>query len=86
LPTLAHSEVLAAQQARARQLSNDRRCPHCAQSLSLLDVLSMARGHGYVYYVRVQLPDGRRVLVEEPAFNPQTMLWDNGTDDLPREC
>ena len=66
---------LADQQKRAHRLSEGRRCSHCRHRITLLDALSMVRGHGYRYHVRVVLPDGQTVLVEEREFNPQTMLW-----------
>ena len=74
---MAYDEALAKQQERAEQLSKDRHCPHCARPITLLDVLSMARGHGTVYYVRIELRSGTRMLIREGDFNPQTMLWAN---------
>jgi hypothetical protein len=35
----------------------------------------MVRGEGFVYSVRVRLPNGRVVPIDEPQFSPQTMLW-----------
>lgn len=70
-----HEQALADQRHRAEQLSTERRCPHCRTPISLLDALAMVRGHGWAYHVRIALPDGRTLFVEERDFNPQTMLW-----------
>lgn len=72
---MTHDEALAAQATCARELAQHRRCPHCAALMPLLDALSIVRGHGWRYFVRIQLPDGHTALVPEGDFNPQTMLW-----------
>lgn len=66
---------LAEQGARALRLARDRRCPHCQNPIALLDALSLVRGAGYRYEVKITLPDGRVAFVREGDFNPQTMLW-----------
>jgi len=72
---MTHEQTLAQQQQRATQLARDRRCPHCQERLSLLEALSLVRGHGYSYFVAIKLPDDQVGLVRERDFNPQTMLW-----------
>ena len=66
--------ILKDQQQRALQLVRGLRCPHCHASIPLLDALCMVRGHGYVYYLNIQLPDGTIVPMRERDFSPQTML------------
>lgn len=70
-----YHERLRTQAVRARQLADDPRCPHCLGVITTLDALSMVRGHGVRYYVQVELPDGRSLLVREADFSPQTMLF-----------
>ena len=72
---MIYEEMLARQQAEANGLAHQRQCPHCHQHLSLLDALSMVRGHGYSYHIRIQLPNGELGLIPERDFSPQTMLW-----------
>lgn len=66
--------ILRDQQQRALRLVCERRCPHCHGSITLLDALCMVRGHGAVYYLNIQLPDGTIVPMQERDFSPQTML------------
>ena len=70
--------ALAEQQHRARRLAANRTCPHCRAPISLLDALSLVRGHGYRYELKIRLSDGRVAFVREGDFNPQTMLWAEG--------
>lgn len=72
---MTYYDALTAQQDRARQLADRKCCPHCAVAVPLLDALSIVRGHGSEYFVRIQLPDGQMALVPERDFSPQTMLW-----------
>ncbi len=75
LGRIGHEEALADQQARARRLARQRECPHCHQPITRLDALSMVRGDGVVYSVRIRLPDGRVVPIDERQFSPQSMRW-----------
>ena len=70
-----HDQALADQQGRAVQLVRERSCPHCHKPISLLDALSVVRGHGQTYHVKIKLPDGSTTYIRERDFNPQTMLW-----------
>jgi glutaredoxin len=76
----SHDQKLIEQQRRAVILSTDRRCPHCKGAITLLDALSMVRGHGYTFYVTITLPSGKGITVPERDFNPQTMLWASGNE------
>jgi len=76
----SHDQGLIEQQKRAVILAEDRRCPHCKSVITLLDALSMVRGHGYMYHVKIALPGGKCIAVPERDFNPQTMLWANGNE------
>lgn len=75
LAGIAHDEALMRQQERARQLAHERRCPHCRQPITRLDAIALVRGDGVTYPVRIELVDGRVVLIDERQFSPQTMLW-----------
>lgn len=74
----AHGQSLADRAKRALELANDPRWPNCRERTTILAASSMMRGHGYVYSVKVKLPDGHTVLIPERDFNPQTMLWGEG--------
>jgi hypothetical protein len=76
-PMKPHDQALDDQKERAIQLAKDRRCSHCGEAIALLEALSMVRGHGYRYSVRIALSDGTTIFMDEADFNPQTMLWDN---------
>lgn len=69
-----YSEALELQRSRAMMLSNMKACPHCQSAISLLDMLSMVRGHGWSLFVTIQLENGERQAIRERDFNPQTML------------
>lgn len=81
----SYDDRLAAQRDRAIQLARHRECPHCGAPLSLLDALSIVRGSGVSYYVRVGLPSGDRTLIRERDFNPQTMVWADDEHDPARD-
>ncbi len=72
-----YDQALNDQKERATQLAKDRRCSHCGEAIALLEALSMVRGHGYRYSVRIALSDGTTIFMDEADFNPQTMLWGN---------
>lgn len=69
-----YCDALKLQQKRAALLSKTKACPHCHSAISMLDALSMVRGHGWSLYVTIQLENGDRQPVPERDFNPQTML------------
>lgn len=69
-----YSDALDLQQRRALELSQTRACPHCQGTISLVDALSMVRGHGWSLYVTIQLHNGELRPIRERDFNPQTML------------
>ncbi len=73
----SYEQALDDQKERAIKLAKGRRCSHCGEAITLLEVLCIVRGHGYRYSVNIALSDGRTVLVDEANFNPQTMLWGN---------
>ncbi len=70
---------LKEQQAHALRLSQERACPHCHESISMLDSLCLVRGSGYTYDLNIQLPDDTIVPMRERDFNPQTMLLAEAT-------
>jgi hypothetical protein len=61
------------EKSRAIQLARHRKCPHCNKTISLRDAISMVRGDGVERVVQVRLEDGRGILIEANAVNPQTM-------------
>jgi hypothetical protein len=72
-----YDAALSAQADRAQALVKDRRCSHCDGQISLIDALSMVRGHGFVYYIKILLRDGTVMAIEERDFSPVSMLWSN---------
>ena len=58
---------------RARALALNRECPHCGEIISLADAVAMVQGHGWEYWVQVQIADGRTIAVRSTEVNPQTM-------------
>lgn len=78
-----YESALSDQARRARTLADDRRCPHCHGLISLLDALSMVRGHGVVYYIKILLRNGDVAAIPEPQFSPQAMLWGDDEPIVP---
>jgi hypothetical protein len=71
---MSHDERLQAQKERAMTLHDAHCCPHCLAPLSRIDILSLAQGDGYITHVRIERPDGSRMVMRNQEVNPQTML------------
>jgi hypothetical protein len=70
----------AGEKQRSLDLVRHRRCPHCDETISLSDAISMVQGAGIVGSMEVEIESGARLILPIPEINPQAMrviepLW-----------